>query len=87
MNLSKLILATASTITLNLAASAPVKTAEIDRELLCSKFPLNSRCQDYQIDKSESKTYQLDRNSFCDRCLDAVALCRKPTRPRCIASP
>jgi len=67
MNLNKFILATASILTLNLAASVPVKTAEIDRNLLCSKFPLNSRCRDYQADKSESKIYQLDRNSFCDR--------------------
>ena len=67
MNLSKLILATASVLTLNLFVSAPVKTEEVDRDLLCSKFPLNSRCQDYQATKSESKIYKLDRNSFCDR--------------------
>ena len=67
MNTSKLTLATASVLTLNLFISAPVKTKEIDRDLLCRKFPLNSRCQDYRATKSKSKIYQLDRNSFCDR--------------------
>ena len=67
MNTSKLTLAIASVLTLNLVISAPVKTKEIDRDLLCRKFPLNSRCRDYRATKSESKIYQLDRNSFCDR--------------------
>ena len=67
MNTSKLTLATASVLTLNLFISASAKTQEIDRDLLCSKFPLNSHCQDYRATKSESKIYQLDRNSFCDR--------------------
>ena len=67
MNTSKLILAIASILTFNLATSSPAKTAEIDRNLLCRKFPLNSRCQDYPARESEAKIYRLERDSFCDR--------------------
>ena len=39
----------------------------LERDTLCSKFPLNSRCEDFEASTSTSQIYQLDRNSFCDR--------------------
>ena len=66
MNANKLVLTIATVVTLNFV-STPAKTEEVNRDLLCRKFPLNSRCQDYQVSKSEAKIYQLERNSFCDR--------------------
>lgn len=65
MNLSKAILTVSGVFALNL--SIPVIAEEIDRELLCRKFPLNSRCRDYRAAEPELKVYQLDRNSFCHR--------------------
>jgi hypothetical protein len=65
--LPKLILALTSVMAINsLAVSADV-TQKVDRDTLCSKFPLNSECQDYKAIKSESKIYQLDRDSFCNK--------------------
>jgi hypothetical protein len=63
----KLILALTSVMAINsLAVSANV-TQKVDRDTLCSKFPLNSECKDYRAIKSESKIYQLDRDSFCNK--------------------
>ncbi|MEL6496218.1 MAG: hypothetical protein AAFQ41_14010 [Cyanobacteria bacterium J06623_7] len=43
--------------------------AEVDLGLLCPKFPLNSRCQDYQCDlepaELEVTRHQLNRDDFC----------------------
>lgn len=66
MNTSKLVVAIASTLTIGLSA-IPAETKEIDRDTLCRQFPLNSRCQDYQVTKSKPKIYTLERDSFCDR--------------------
>lgn len=69
--LSKPILALTTVMALNIAATLPVETKEVDRDTLCSKFPLNSRCQDYKVIKkattSESKIYQIDRHTFCNK--------------------
>ena len=64
---TKLILASISIVTINSLAVSSVVTQEVNRDTLCNKFPLNSRCEDYQSTKSESKQYRLDRNSFCDK--------------------
>lgn len=41
----------------------------VELNTLCLKFPLNSRCQDYQLDSELAKPnvieYQLDRQTFC----------------------
>lgn len=55
------------TLTAAIAISSPTVAKEIDRDTLCNKFPLNSRCEDYKLTKSGSKKYRLDRNSFCDK--------------------
>ena len=59
------ILAVASAMVINTLLISSAVTQEIDRNSFCNKFPLNSRCEDYQSTKSESKQYRLDRNSFC----------------------
>jgi|GEM_PF-3335655 len=42
----------------------------VELKTLCLKFPLNSRCRDYQIDLESVKPsidrYQLDRQTFCE---------------------
>jgi hypothetical protein len=54
--------------------TSPTASQEIDLETLCSKFPLNSRCQNQnlnysanQSDKTQLKTRQLDREMFCNQ--------------------
>jgi hypothetical protein len=79
-NISKLILTLGTSFLLSGMASTAV-SQEVDLETLCSKFPLNSRCQnqhsrEVQPDKPQLKTRQLDRELFCDqfpfnaKCLD-----------------
>ena len=46
---------------------SPAVTQEIDRDILCNKFPQNSRCEDYPATKAEPQIYQLDRRSFCEK--------------------
>ena len=67
MNIDKSILALASTVAINTFAVSPVLTKEVDRNTLCSKFPLNSRCEDYKSTKTESEIYQLNRDRFCNK--------------------
>lgn len=46
----------------------PIVAQEIALSTLCNKFPVNSRCQNYQDQSLESNTklyQQLDRHSFC----------------------
>ena len=62
--INKLILAAASTMTVNSFAVSTAATQEVDLDTLCRKFPLNSRCEDYEAAESEPKIYQLNRNSF-----------------------
>ena len=65
---TKLILSLTTILSLNaFAASSAVATQEVDRNDLCSKFPLNSRCEDYSATETETQTYQLDRDNFCDK--------------------
>ena len=72
------ILAAASTMTANSFAISTTVT-QVNLDTLCRKFPLNSRCEDYQPTKSELKpqTYQLDRNSFCED-FSFNSRCQKP---------
>lgn len=65
--ITKLTLALATTIIIDTLAISSVFTQEVNRDTLCSKFPLNSRCEDYKSTKSESKIYQINRNAFCDK--------------------
>ena len=55
------------TLTGLLAISSPIFASEIERDKLCSKFPLNSRCENYQSVELEKRKYQLKRASFCER--------------------
>lgn len=65
---TKLVLSLTTAMTLNLfAISSAIATQKVDRDTLCRKFPLNSRCEDYSATKSKTQTYQLDRNSFCEK--------------------
>ena len=65
--INRLILVLASAILIDTFAISTVFTQEVDRNTLCSKFPLNSRCEDYQPSKSTPQTYELDRDRFCDK--------------------
>ncbi len=58
-------LALASALAVNVALPAVVK--EIDRHTLCSRFPLNSRCEDFSAAKGTPTTHQLDRDRFCEK--------------------
>ncbi len=42
-----------------------VQKAELDS--LCRKFPLNSRCADYSVERSQTQVRQLQRDSFCSK--------------------
>lgn len=63
----KLALALTSVMAINSLAVSAAITQKVDRKTLCSKFPLNSLCQDYRATKSESKIYQIDRHTFCNK--------------------
>jgi hypothetical protein len=73
-NISKLILLTL-TLGTSFLLSGMASTAadqEIDLKTLCGRFPLNSRCQNYdspeiKSKKTQLKTRQLDRELFCDQ--------------------
>ena len=77
--INKLILAAASTMTVNSFAASTAATQEVDLDTLCRKFPLNSRCEDYEVAESESEPqiYQLDRDSFCED-FSFNSQCQKP---------
>ena len=75
--LNRLMLAVVSTVAVNSFAVSSAVTQEIDRQTLCDRFPLNSRCEDYQSTETESKIYQLDRNSFCDK-FSSNSKCQQP---------
>ena len=65
--INKSILALASIMAINTLAVSPVFTQEVDRNTLCSKFPLNSRCEDFKASKSTPQIYELNRDRFCDK--------------------
>ncbi|MGL4882076.1 MAG: hypothetical protein ACRC8K_13570 [Waterburya sp.] len=65
--ITKLALALTSVMAINSLAVSAAITQKVDRNTLCSKFPLNSHCQDYRATKSESKIYQIDRHTFCNK--------------------
>ncbi|MFM2314421.1 MAG: hypothetical protein RLZZ04_3697 [Cyanobacteriota bacterium] len=70
-NISKLILTLGTSFLLS-GMTYHAFAQEVDLKTLCSKFPLNSRCQNHrnpeiQSDKTQLKTRQLDRELFCDQ--------------------
>jgi hypothetical protein len=65
--ITKLALALTSIMAINTLAVSAAITQKVDRDTLCSKFPLNSHCKDYKATKSESKIYQIDRHTFCNK--------------------
>ena len=64
---TKLILAFTTSIAFNTAIIFPAITKEIDRNTLCTKFPLNSRCKNFQLSKPRTNIYQLNRRIFCKK--------------------
>lgn len=69
MNITtKLVFSLTAITTLNMfATSSAIATQKANRDALCRKFPLNSRCEDYSASKLKTQTYQLNRNNFCDK--------------------
>lgn len=70
MSYPKLILGLLSVATLlNTIGVLSVAANETEplTESLCRKFPLNSKCQDRQIQASTVQIHHLNRQSFCDR--------------------
>ena len=67
MKIINTILALAAVTAINPLVISPVVAQKVERDTLCNKFPLNSRCEDYKLTKSESKIYELNRDRFCDR--------------------
>ena len=74
---TKFILAFTTSIALNTSTSLSAATKEIDRDSLCTKFPLNSRCEDFSASKPKTEFYQLDRHSFCQK-FPLNSQCQKP---------
>ena len=65
---TKPILTLAMAIAFNTLTISSVASQEIETELLCKKFPLNSRCEDYPATKAKPHSqYQLDRQDFCEQ--------------------
>ena len=60
------ILASIVTVVINAWAS-PAVTQEVDRHSLCSKFPLNSRCENFPAVRGTPTTYKLNRDRFCQK--------------------
>ena len=40
---------------------------ELEEKNLCSKFPLNSRCEGFQTSKTEETLHKINRQSFCSK--------------------
>lgn len=59
-------LALASAIAINVV-TFPTVAKEIDRNILCSKFPLNSRCRNFSAAKGTATKHKLDRDRFCQQ--------------------
>lgn len=56
---------------------APVVAQEVDRDTLCRKFPLNSRCQGYDPATKSDKTFKLNRDTFCSK-FPLNSKCQRP---------
>ena len=78
MNITKLMLTCVAAIAFDTLTISPAVTQEINPDVLCQKFPLNSRCEDYPATKAKPQTYQLDRQIFCAKF---------PFNSRCVRSP
>ena len=65
--INKSILALAGAMAINTLIISSVVTQEVERDTLCKKFPLNSRCENYTSTKSESKIYKINRSAFCEK--------------------
>ncbi|MEM8673173.1 MAG: hypothetical protein AAGF83_04785 [Cyanobacteria bacterium P01_G01_bin.67] len=65
--LTKLILTLATVVAIDTIIIPTATTQEIDADILCNKFPLNSQCEDYSVTISQPEIKQLDRNSFCEK--------------------
>jgi hypothetical protein len=83
---TKPFLALSTVMALNLAASFPAATQEVDLDNLCRKFPLNSQCQDYSnksfsetddFASSSSRQTTLSRQTFCNK-FPLNSQCQKP---------
>ena len=62
--LTKPILALTTVMALNIVATLPVATKEVDLDSLCRKFPLNSQCQDYPSAKLASQNESLNETDY-----------------------
>lgn len=67
--ITKVTLAVAMTFLVNEIAVAQVATEEVNLDNLCQKFPLNSRCRDYDYSSVELKqtTLKINRETLCTR--------------------
>ncbi|VEP13965.1 hypothetical protein H1P_230029 [Hyella patelloides LEGE 07179] len=70
-NITKLTLAVATTFLVNEIAvsQAASATEEVSLDSLCSKFPQNSRCRDYNYSSGEPEqtTLEIERSSLCTK--------------------
>lgn len=68
-NITQLTLIVATTLLVNDIAVAQASTEEVNLDSLCSKFPLNSRCQEsnYILEKPEQTTLEIERESLCSK--------------------
>ncbi len=68
-NITKLTLAIAATLLVNEIPFSQAASEEVNLDSLCSKFPLNSRCQDYNysLGDPEQKTLEIQRESLCSK--------------------
>ena len=68
-NITRLTLAVAATLLINEILTAQAATEEANLDSLCNKFPLNSRCgnYDYSLDEPEQTKLEIERESLCSK--------------------
>ena len=68
-NITKLTFAIAATLLVNEISVSQAASQEVNLDSLCNKFPLNSRCQDYNysLEEPEQTTVAIERESLCTK--------------------
>ncbi len=68
-NITKLTLAITTTLLVNEILVSQAASEEVNLDSLCNKFPLNSRCQDYNysLGEPEQTTLEIERENLCTK--------------------
>ncbi len=68
-SITKLTLAITTTLLVNEILVSQAASEEVNLDSLCNKFPLNSRCQDYNysLGEPEQTTLEIERENLCTK--------------------